>query len=236
MTIYFAFALSCFLALSCFFCIVILSEAKDLCNLPAAPRCQRLPRKPEAKFGVHFRASRRVRRRPRVSSTKNDPARPVGGSELMSRLLKRAATAGLLAVFLLADPATPAYRNNSPTHFPFAYMQHDCAPNDAVELDLYFTAKKSECGKYSEPFVKISIWRNLPKPDSHSAEIPVRDGSAVRCLKPGACEAATSVILRLDKLINEKSSSGEYELHFKDGSAEKAKFDATSCYNYFVCG
>jgi hypothetical protein len=154
----------------------------------------------------------------------------------MSRLLKRTATAGLLAVFLLAEPATPAYWKNSTPRFPFAYMQHDCAPNDAIELDFYFTAKKSECGKYSEPFVRISIWRNLPKSDSHSAEIGVRDGAAVRCLKPGACEAATSVILRLDKYLNEKSSSGEYELHFKDGSAEKAKFDATSCYNYFVCG
>jgi hypothetical protein len=154
----------------------------------------------------------------------------------MLRLLKRIATACLLAVLFLPDTATPAYWNSSPARFPFAYMQHDCAPNDAVELDFYFTAKKSECGKYSEPFVKISIWNNLPKPASHSAEIRGRDGAAVRCLKPGACEASTSVILRLDKFINEKSSSGEYELHFKNGSVERGKFDATSCYIYFVCG
>jgi hypothetical protein len=154
----------------------------------------------------------------------------------MPGLLKRTATAGLLVVLLLADRATPAYWNGSPPRFPFAYMQHDCAPNDAVEVDLYFTAKKSECGKYSEPFLQISIWNNLPKPAAYSAEIRRQDGAAVRCLKPGACEAATSVILRFDKYSNEKSSSGEYELHFKDGSVEKSKFDATSCYIYFVCG
>ena len=136
----------------------------------------------------------------------------------MPHLLKRAATAGLLAVLFLAEPATPPYWKSSSARFPFAYMQHDCAPNDAVELDFYFTANKSECGKYNEPFVKISIWNNLPKPATHSVEIRTGDGGAVRCLRPGACEAATSVILRLDKFINEKSSSGEYELHFKDGS------------------
>lgn len=159
----------------------------------------------------------------------------------MPRLLKRTATAGFLAVFFLAvlflvEPATPAYWKDSSARFPFSYMQRDCAPNDAVALDFYFTARKSECGKYSEPFLKISIWRNLPKSAPYSMEIRGWDGTAIRCLKPGACEAVTSGTLHLDKFVEGKSSSGEYELHFKDGSVERDKFDATACHVYFLCG
>jgi hypothetical protein len=154
----------------------------------------------------------------------------------MPRLLRRTATVCLVAILLLAGSATPAYQKSSPARFPFAYMQHDCAPNDALAQDFYFTAKKSECGKYSEPFVKISIWKNLPKSAPYSMELGGYNGAAVRCLKPGACEPATSGSLRLDKFIDRTSSSGEYELHFKDGSLEKGKFDATSCHVYFLCG
>jgi len=154
----------------------------------------------------------------------------------MPRLLQRTATACLLAVLFLPEPATPAYWKSSSTPFPFSYMQRDCAPNDAVALDFYFTTKKSECGKYSEPFIKISIWRNLPKVAPYSIELRGWDGMAVRCLKPGACETATFASLRLDKFVGGTSSSGEYELHFKDGSVEKDKFDATACHVYFLCG
>jgi hypothetical protein len=154
----------------------------------------------------------------------------------MPRLLKRIATACLVAILLLAGPATPAYQKSSPSRFPFAYMQHGCAPTDALALDFYFTSKKSECGRYSEPFVRISIWKDLPKSAPYSIELVGSNGSASRCLRPGACEAATSGSLRLDKFIEGKSSAGEYELHFRDGSIEKDKFDATSCQIKFMCG
>src|ERR1700674_1972308 len=86
----------------------------------------------------------------------------------MSWLLKGTATVCLLAVFLLPESATSSPRAGPPAHFPFAYAQYGCAPTDALALDFYFTAEKSECGKYSEPFVKISIWRNLPKSAPYS--------------------------------------------------------------------
>jgi hypothetical protein len=154
----------------------------------------------------------------------------------MPGLLRRTTTAGLLVVFLLAEPATPPYWKSSSARFPFAYMQLDCSPDDGIALNFYFTARKSECGKYSEPFVEISIWRSLPKSVPYTIDVRGWDGIAVRCLKPGACETATSATLHLDKFIQGVSSSGEYELHFKDGSVEKDKFDATACHVYFLCG
>ena len=152
----------------------------------------------------------------------------------MPRLLRRTATVCL--VLFLAGSATPAYQKSSPSPFPFAYMQQGCAPTDALALDFYFTSKKSECGKYSEPFVRISIWKDLPKAAPYSIELVGSNGSASRCLRPGVCEAATSGSLRLDKFIEGKNSAGEYELHFRDGSIEKDEFDATSCQIKFMCG
>jgi len=154
----------------------------------------------------------------------------------MPWLLKGTATVCLLGVFLLPESATSSPQAGSPAHFRFAYAQYGCAPTDALALDFYFAAEKSECGKYSEPFVKISIWKDLPKSIPYSIELGATEAGAIRCLKPGACEAATSGSLRLDKFVDQKSSAGEYELHFKDGSVEKGRFDATWCHVKFVCG
>jgi len=154
----------------------------------------------------------------------------------MPWLLKGSATACLLGMILLTDSATANRQADSPPHFPFAYAQYGCAPTDALALDFYFTAKQSECGKISEPYVKISIWKNLPKSAPYSIELRATEVGAIRCLRPGACEAATSGSLHLDKFIDEKISAGEYELHFRDGSVEKGTFDATWCHIKFVCG
>ena len=154
----------------------------------------------------------------------------------MPWLLKGTATACLLGMILLTDSATANRQADSPPHFPFAYAQYGCAPTDALALDFYFTAKQSECGKISEPYVKISIWKHLPKSAPYSVEVRATEVGAIRCLRPGACEAATSGSLHLDKFIDEKISAGEFELHFKDGSVEKGSFDATWCHIRFVCG
>ena len=154
----------------------------------------------------------------------------------MSWILKGTATVCLLGVFLLPESATSTPQAGPTAHFPFSYAQYGCAPTDAPALDFVFTAEKRECGKYSEPFVKISIWRNLPKSAPYSIELRASEAGAIRCLTPAACEAAASGSLRLDKFIEGKISSGEYELHFKDGSVEKGRFDATWCHVKFVCG
>jgi hypothetical protein len=154
----------------------------------------------------------------------------------MPWLLKATATACLLGLILLTDSATAKRQANSPQPFPFAYAQYGCAPTDALALDFYFTANHSECGRISEPFVKISIWKNLPKSAPYSVDLRATEAGAIRCLRPGACEAATSGSLHLDTFIDQKTSAGEYELHFKDGSVEKGRFDATWCHIRFVCG
>ena len=154
----------------------------------------------------------------------------------MPWMMKASTIVCVLAVFLLPQSATSDPQAGPPAHYPFTHAQYGCAPTDALALDFYFTAENSECGKYSEPFVKISIWKDLPKSAPYSIEVRATEAGAIRCLKPGACEAATSGSLHLDKFINDKSSAGSYELHFKDGSVEKGKFDATWCHLKFVCG
>lgn len=154
----------------------------------------------------------------------------------MKPWMKAVATVCLLAVFLLPKSATSTSQAGPSGRFPFTYAQYGCAPTDALALDFYFTAEKRECGQYGEPFVKISIWKELPKSAPYSIELRATEAGAIRCLKPEACEAATSGSLHLDKFINDKSSAGEYELHFKDGSVEKGRFNATWCHEKFVCG
>jgi hypothetical protein len=145
-------------------------------------------------------------------------------------LLKGTATACLLGVILLTNSATANRQADSSPRFAFAYAQYGCAPTDALATN------QSECGKISEPYVKISIWKDLPKSAPYSVEVRATEVGAIRCLRSGACEAATSGSLHLDKFIGEKISAGEYELHFRDGSVEKGRFDATWCHIKFVCG
>ena len=154
----------------------------------------------------------------------------------MPWLLKATATACLLGAILLTNSAPANRKADSPPRFPFAYAQYGCAPTDALALDFYFTAKQSECGKISEPYVKISIWKNLPKSAPYSVDVRATEVGAIRCLRPGECQAATSGSLHLDKFIDEKISAGEYELHFRDGSVEKGRVDAPWCHIKFVCG
>lgn len=154
----------------------------------------------------------------------------------MACLLRMTATACLLGMILLTGSARAHRPEESSAHFPFAYAQYGCAPTDALALDFYFTAAQGECGKISEPYLKIMIWKNLPQSAPYTAEVRATEVGAIRCLKPGACEAATSGSLHLDKFVNEKISAGDYELHFRDGSVEKGSFDATWCHIKFVCG
>jgi hypothetical protein len=151
-------------------------------------------------------------------------------------LLRTTAAVCLLGTILLTGSATAHRQADSSAHFPFAHAQYGCAPTDALALDFYFTATQAECGKISEPYLKIAIWQNLPKSAPYTVEVRATEAGAIRCMKPGACEAATSGSLHLDKFVNEKVSAGEYELHFRDGSVEKGSFDATWCHIKFVCG
>lgn len=150
--------------------------------------------------------------------------------------LRMTATACLLGMILLTGSASAHRPADSSAHFPFAYAQYGCAPTDALALDFYFAATQGECGKISEPYLKIMIWKNLPQSAPYSVELRATEAAAIRCLRPGACEAATSGSLHLDKFVNEKISAGDYELHFRDGSVEKGSFDATWCHIKFVCG
>lgn len=158
----------------------------------------------------------------------------------MSFRQKRTASLSLLSLFFLASSlgCVPEFAAKPAVHFPFAYAQHDCAPNDALALQFYFTTKQGNCGEYKEPFLMISINKNLPKsaPQDYAIGPDRYAVDASRCLRPGQCQSAVSGTLHLERFVEGKSAAGEYELHFQDGSVEKARFEATWCFIYFICG
>lgn len=155
----------------------------------------------------------------------------------MSLLSKRTGMLRLLGLLFLVSSVIPVSlcELSGRAHVSFAYVQFDCAPNDAIALNFYVTPKKQDCGKYQGPFLEILIMRNAPSSAPYSIDLD-GDAAGFRCVRPGACERATSGSLHLRKFIEGKSASGEYELEFQDGSVERASFDATWCYRKFACG
>jgi hypothetical protein len=117
-------------------------------------------------------------------------------------------------------------------------VQNNCGPADGLALQFYFTQKRAERGQYDEPYIVISINENLPKSAPQDYPIKLERSAVVasRCLKPGQCEAATSGNIHLERYAQGKGASGDYELHFRDGSVEKGRFDATWFHMKFLCG
>ena len=158
----------------------------------------------------------------------------------MPFLLKKVVWISVLTLVCLGSSAGYGCQSaaNAPARFPFAYVQDDCGETDGEAVKFYFTRKQSECGKYEEPFIMISINENLPK--SAPQDYSIRSGRwavlASRCLKVGQCESATSGTLHLRKFIERQGASGAYELHFQDGSVERGTFDATWCAGPRMCG
>ena len=148
----------------------------------------------------------------------------------MSPLLNTPASLALSILVLIFCSVSCGCQStaNHTVPFPFAYVHYDCGPTDGFALDFYFTSKRSSNGKYQEPYLYIELSENLPKsaPQSYSIESGKWGVLASRCLKPGRCEAATSGSLRLVKFSHATGASGDYELHFQDGSVEKGSFDA----------
>jgi len=155
---------------------------------------------------------------------------------LLSEVVRRAALIVAFIPFPLSGtPQSPA---TATPPFPFAYVQEDCGPTDGIAMEFYFTAKQGQGGKYKEPFLLIEVNKNLPKsaPQSYSIE-PGKSGVlASRCLKPASCETVTSGPLHLSKFSRGVGASGDYELHFQDGSLERGHFVARWYRNHFLCG
>jgi hypothetical protein len=112
--------------------------------------------------------------------------------------------------------------------YPFAYVGVDCGPTDGIDLVFYFTAKEGKSQKLEEPYIVIAIdERTKPAPGDYSIEERDSPMRASRCASSGQCARATSGTLHLTKYTARGGASGAYELHFQDGSVERASFDAT---------
>jgi len=153
--------------------------------------------------------------------------------------LARILSASLLAFIAFASSTSCGRTPQANTaHFPYAHVQEGCGPADGLALALYLTAKPARYEKYEEPFLMIQIIANLPKSAPHDYAIGAssRDMLASLCQSAGHCMAATSGTLHLTKFTQGKNVSGEYELHFQNGSIEKGQFDAAWCVVHFMCG
>jgi hypothetical protein len=153
--------------------------------------------------------------------------------------LKRVLSQFLLPLTLLASLVSCRDRlREAPPRFPFASVEDACGPADGPALEFYFTQKLAECGKVEEPVILIEIDENLPQ--SAPRDYTITSGQsavmAQRCMSRGQCEIATSGTLHLAKFNHGSGASGEYELHFKDGTVEKASFDARWCVTQLLCG
>jgi hypothetical protein len=159
----------------------------------------------------------------------------------MRFLEKRGVLVPLLTLVFLASSVGCARQSdaNHAGSFPFANVQAACGPTDGPAREFYFTSKQSHDGKYEEPYLVILVSENLPKsaPQSYSIKSESWAVQALRCQKPGQCDAATSGSLHLAKFSPTNGVSGDYELHFQDGSAEKGSFDATWYFvKNLICG
>jgi hypothetical protein len=158
----------------------------------------------------------------------------------MRLFLSAAVRGSVLTMALLSFPlsGTPQSSANATSHFSFAYVQENCGPTDGIAMEFLFTATQGQGGKYKEPFLVIEVNENLPKsaPQNYSVKSGTSAVLASRCLKAGSCELATSGFLHLSKFSRGVGASGDYELHFRDGSLERKHFDATWYRNYFLCG
>lgn len=139
---------------------------------------------------------------------------------------------GLSANSVVKSEASPAEK------FPFARVENTCAPTDGPAFQLYFTKERVECGAaVKEPFLAITVYESLPgAPQTYSFRYGDRTANAARCLRAGARESAASGTLRLTEIQAGKDVSGDYELHFEDGSVAKARFHARRCFVKMFCG
>lgn len=155
------------------------------------------------------------------------PLKKLANTTLLGSLLL-----GLSASYVVKSEASPAGA------FPFARIEEACGPTDGIAFQIYLTAKETECGPVKEPFLSISVNEPIPKsaPRNYSFREGDRDAGAARCLRAGACESAASGILRLTEIQPGKSVSGEYEIRFANGRAEKARFEAKRCEVRLLCG
>ena len=111
--------------------------------------------------------------------------------------------------------------------FPFSTIRHACGPTDGPALQITLTKVRNPGKEGARLF--LSLYGDLPQPplaQPRAFELTnTRDGDAVRCLRPKACESAERGQVVLEKFEG-RGAEGSYELYFKDGSTERGRFKA----------
>lgn len=124
-----------------------------------------------------------------------------------------------------SPPAEPARPPSAA--WPFATIRHACGPTDGPALQITLT-KVANPGK-DDARLFLSLYRDLPEPPLSKPRTfelePQQSGDAVRCLRPNACESAPRGHVVLEK-FDGRGAEGSYEVHFKDGSRERGRFQA----------
>jgi hypothetical protein len=142
-------------------------------------------------------------------------------------LLSISACLNLLAVPTSAD---------SP--YSYALIRPSCAPWDGAAIEVTLTKEPAQCSRTDGPYLVIGVWRGLPLHDGQEVKFDSISsiGFASTCAKAGDCERAESGTVVFEKIQQDSSASGHYELHFKGSKTLTGKFNAKWCSDRILCG
>jgi len=149
------------------------------------------------------------------------------------RALRYVALLSISACLNLAAVPTSA---DSP--YSYALIRSSCAPWDGAAIEVYLTKEPAQCSRTDGPYLVIGVWRGLPLHDGQEVKFNSISsiGFASTCAKAGDCERTESGTVVFDKVQQDSSASGHYELHFKGGKTLTGNFNAKWCTDRVVCG
>ena len=124
----------------------------------------------------------------------------------------------LSALVLLAASDAP--------QFPVAMLFHGCGPTDGPTIRLTLATSGKACGPKATNTLTLVVDGSAPKTGT---AYDVTSMNAMRCPKPGKCDAAKKASLRFDEFTDGKSAKGHWTATLKDGRALEGDFDAFFC-------
>ena len=143
-----------------------------------------------------------------------------------------------LLVAACARSAGPVLPSEPLPGFPTAQAGPDCAPWDGPAVTLIFTAAGTPTDSIRAPYLRVSLWKDLGQLAGHTWEWP-RDeqaGAASLCRTQEACEAATTGVVRLERVGADSLITGRLRLGFADQPPLAGRFAAVWRPRAAICG
>lgn len=144
-----------------------------------------------------------------------------------------------LAVILVGcgTSTTPSW-----TEFPEAYATRQCGPADGVAVAIYLTPSpppaEAPDGQPVPPFLRLNILHDIDQIAGRTyawSPADPAEASADRCETTGACSGATSGLIRIETVDENRRTTGSYDLRFEGGRLQGA-FTAPWRERLILCG